>query len=448
MATHSDALRTAIQQQRAGRLAEAEQIYRQILRAEPNHLEALHLLGVIALQTGRCDDAIACIRQAIARDASQAGFHSNLGEAYRAVGRLDEAKACYEQALRLQPNFSEAHNNLALALTCLGDLSRAMHHFQRAIEIMPDNAHAHYNLSCGLLLQGDFARGWSEYAWRMRIPGHPSQTSRAPQWDGSPLENGRMFVFAEQGLGDTIQFIRYLPWVRSRVKDSVVQVAPRLIPILNQSGFDGLVPKGAPVPEHEIQSSLLSLPGLFRMTPAMIPADIPYLHPDPRLVEQWRAALSPIEGRKVGVVWQGSRTYYLDRYRSIPLAAFAPLADVPGVQLISLQQTDGLDQLESVADCFKVVQLAGELDSQGAFLDTAAIMKNLDLVISPDTAIAHLAGALGVPVWIALAITPGWRWLVGRSDSPWYPSVRLFRQSRFGQWSGVFQQMAQALADN
>ncbi len=272
MTTVESALQAALAHHHAGRLAEAEDAYRRILAQSPSHAGALHLLGVIALQKGRHADAIASIREAIAVNSRQAAFHNNLGEAYRALGEIAEAQSSYQRAIGLEPAFAEAHNNLGLALQTAGDVAAAASQFERAIQIRPDNVEAHYNLSRVLLLQGDFERGWREYAWRLRIPGHPSQRMAAPKWDGLPLAGKRLLIYAEQGFGDTLQFIRYLSRVKSRAGKTVVAVPAKLISLLTASGFDNLLPLDSPTPACDAQCSLLDLPALWGTTLASIPA--------------------------------------------------------------------------------------------------------------------------------------------------------------------------------
>ncbi|HVS40370.1 MAG TPA: hypothetical protein VMS17_32735, partial [Gemmataceae bacterium] len=265
-------------------------------------------------------------------------------------------------------------------------------------------------------------------------------------WDGGPLQGRTILLHAEQGLGDTLQFIRYAPLVKAKGGHVVVQCQGSLIPLLSRcAGVDSLVPWGAKPPPFDVYAALLSLPALLGTTLSNIPNEVPYLHADPALVEHWRRQLAIVPGFKVGVAWQGSIRHAWDRHRSVPLSSFAPLAAVPGVRLISLQKGPGSEQAQGplpfpIADFGDLVDRTG-----GAFMDTAAILPHLDLVISVDTAVAHLAGALGAPVWLALHHTPDWRWLLNRSDSPWYPSARLFRQPAPGEWAPVFREIAKAL---
>jgi hypothetical protein len=447
MPTIEDAFRAALGQHQAGRLDAAETIYRRILEVAPAHAPALHLLGVIALQCARPQEAISLIRRAVAIDPRQPGFHSNLGEAHRSLGQLTEAVACYRQALTLEPDFAEAHNNLALALQIQGQFVAAQDHFEQALRIVPDYVEAHYNLGRLLLLQGDYRRGWEEYAWRMRMRGHPSQNVQAPQWAGEQDGQRRLLLYAEQGLGDTLQFMRYLPLVRARVPNVITVVPRALLPILTSSGFTDLVAQDEPRPIADCQCSLASLPEVFETRVDTIPATVPYLSADPRLVEKWRDRLATVEGIKVGIAWQGNPAFYSDRFRSIALAEFAPLAKVAGMRLIRLQKKVVDEERLAENESVQMICWDDEMDAIGnEFMDTAAIMASLDLVVTSDTSIAHLAGALGVPVWVALSVAPDWRWLLARDDSPWYPTMRLFRQTRLGEWSDVFERMASELA--
>jgi hypothetical protein len=266
-----------------------------------------------------------------------------------------------------------------------------------------------------------------------------------PAWDGSPLAGKTILLHSEQGLGDTLQFVRYAPFVKAQGATVVLACAAPLIPLLSRCpGIDRVVARDGEMPPCDTHSPLLNLPSRFRTTLETIPSQIPYLFADERLVEAWRRKLAGIAGFKIGIAWQGSMQHPFDRFRSISLEEFAPLAR-PGVTLISLQKGSGSEQLAHIAGRFPVTDLGPIDEAGGAFTDTAAIMKSLDLVITSDTATAHLAGGLGVPVWVAIPAVPDWRWLLGRTDSPWYPTMRLFRQGPSRRWDEVFAEMAQEL---
>ena len=483
MATVHDALAIAVEHHQAGELERAEEIYRQVLRSDPNCADALHLLGVLAHQTDNDEVAVDCIRQAIALDPSKAAFHSNLGVAYRALEQLDEAAASYRRALGITPDYAEAHNNLGNVLKDLGQLDEAVDSFRRAVRIRPDYAEAHKNLGGVLLrrgeldeakaccrralqidpdyaeahwnyshlclLTGDFEHGWVEHEWRWKTDTFTPRPFHQPLWDGRPLNGKTILIHAEQGLGDTLQFIRYALPVKGLRGEVIVECQRPLVPLLRSCrGIDRLVARGDDLPAFDVHAPLLSLPGIFKTTLDTVPAEVPYVFAEDELIRRWRARLGLFDGVKIGINWQGSPQYPGDRYRSFPLACLAGLAGLPGVRLISLQKGPGTEQLGELGGRFPVVDLGSELDeTSGPFMDTAAVMKSLDLVIACDTAIAHLAGALGAPLWLSLPMVGDWRWMIDRADSPWYPTARLFRQSRQGDWAGVFDDIKAALRE-
>jgi hypothetical protein len=433
----------ALQQHRAGNLHQAELLYRQILQLDPRHADALHLFGVIAHQSGRNDLAVDCIQEALRLHPRFPEAYNHLGIVLMAQGKVSEALASYRQALDLKPDYLEALNNLGNALQDQGKLDEAITYYQQALRLKPDDAEAHYNLGINRLFLGDFQRGWPEYEWRLQCQGHLKPRFTNPAWDGSPLKGRTILLLAEQGLGDTLQFIRYAPLVKQRGGRVLLACRPPLIPLLQRgTNIEGFVTSNGPIPPFDVYAPLMSLPLLLNHFLAeQFPADVPYLECAPDSVQRWRARLESVPGLRVGIAWQGNPGYHADRRRSIPLRHFTPLAEVPGVSLISLQKGPGSEQLAKLPGL--AIDLGADLDTTaGPFMDSAAIMKNLDLVIAPDTAVAHLAGALDVPVWIPLPRVPHWIWQMNREDSPWYPSARLFRQNEFGNWEGVFKRMA------
>ena len=295
------------------------------------------------------------------------------------------------------------------------------------------------------LFDGDYQRGWPLYEARLRLPG-VMQPPRLPRWSGQPLAGRSLLLVAEQGYGDTFQFLRYARVFKGRGARVVLAAQAALGRLLAaHPDLDELVlVELAAESRCDFYLPLLSAPGAVGTDAATIPAEIPYLWADPELTDHWRTELAKIDGLRIGIVWQGSPSFKTDHLRSIPLRHFAPLARLPGVRLISLQKGFGSEQIGQVD--FPILDLAGRLDqTAGDFMDTAAVIRNLDLVIAPDTAIAHLAGALGAPVFLAVQLAADWRWLHGRDDSPWYPTVRLFRQTEFGQWPDVFRRIAAAV---
>jgi tetratricopeptide (TPR) repeat protein len=429
-----------------GQEAEAVACWQQAIAIKPDCAEAHHNLGNLLRRQKKLEEAVGHFRAAVKAKPDYAGAHGNLGAALAALGRADEAIPFLEEALRLRPDHAETLNSLGATLSTLGRMPEAVALYDRAVALRPDYAEAHWNLALALLLQGDYQRGWPEYEWRWRwrrqVPSFPQ-----PRWDGAPLNGQPILLYSEQGLGDTLQFIRYAALVKERGGTVVVQCQPALLPLLGRCpGIDQLSPAGGTLPGFVVQAPLMSLGGIFGTTLATIPARVPYLSADPDLVEHWRLQLAPVRGLRVGIAWQGSRTHAWDRHRSIPPEQFEALARVAGVRLVSLQKGDVVEGAAARARVSSVLSLGSRLDEDaGPFMDTAAIMQNLDLVITADTAVAHLAGALGVPVWVGLCAAPDWRWLLQGETSPWYPTMRLFRQWTPGDWEGVFARMADEL---
>jgi FkbM family methyltransferase len=432
----------------AGNHGGAEAVYRQALQAAPDDANAWCYLGMACHDQDRLDEAVNAYRRAIQLRPNFPIAFNNLGNTLRLQRRLDEALASFDYALRLKPDYVNAHKNKGTALVWEGQLDEALASYQRALELAPDDAETHKNLGVIWLLQGKFTQGWREYAWRWKTDEASLPTYQQPLWKGDSLDSRTILLTAEQGLGDTIHFIRYAAVLKQRFQCQVVAACPRaLLPLLRTCpGIDVLVAQDEPLPPFDVFAPLLNVPGILGDHLGTFPADVPYLRADPALVARWQAELSRHPGFKVGLVWQGNRKHQADRMRSMPLREFGPLGQLRGVQLFSLQKYVGLEQLESLAGLLDVIPLGDQLDEEtGAFMDTAAVMRNLDLLITSDTSLAHLAGALGVPVWVALSYVPDWRWLLDRDDTPWYPTMRLFRQSKPGDWPSVFDRMADEL---
>jgi tetratricopeptide (TPR) repeat protein len=465
-----------------GRLDEALVSCRRAVELKSNFAIGHNHLGAVYSNLRRWEDAVTSFRQAIAMQAKYPEAHANLGDALRELGRFVQAEAALREAVRLRPAMAQAHLSLALvlldrdrleaaegccrealrrderlgaahqALGLIGTLQRrgeeAIVAYQKALELDPRDAAVHRNRAIALLSQGRFEEGWTEYEWRLQCPEAANRPFSQPLWDGAPLAGKTILLYAEQGFGDTLQFVRYAALVRERGGRVLLACQRVLLPLLRHAaGVDELMALGDVSPPFDLHAPLLSLPRIFGTTLQTIPAQVPYIEAEAKLVEQWRGELESISGFKVGIAWQGSPYYLFDRLRSVPLDEFAPLAAVPGVTLISLQKGFGSEQMAELEGRFNVVDLGPRLDeSSGPFLDTAAVLKNVDLVICTDSATAHLAGAMGVPVWLATPFAPDWRWLVDRDDSPWYPTMRLFRQQQRGDWRPVFQSMAAALA--
>jgi tetratricopeptide (TPR) repeat protein len=443
---HAEAhLNLGVVQLNRKRPKEAAECFHVALRLRPNSPEAHYGLGLAHLRDQRPEESVACFREAIALMPDFADAHANLGQALVQLGSLAEGLGSMRRALEIQPANADNHCNLGYALSLCARFDEALARFDSALAIKPDHADAHFERALVWLAQGDWERGLADYEWRLRTGRFEEPKSRLPLWDGSDLAGRTILVTCEQGHGDTLQFVRYLPLVQKRGAKVALAGAGGLAPLLSRSaGIDRMPADDAGC---EVRVSLLSLPWRLGTTPASVPANIPYLFADPGLVEKWRAELPPGPRLKVGLVWQGNPSHRRDRLRSIPLCAFAPLAGLTGVQLFSLQKGHGIEQLPEWADRLGIIDLGSRLTERaGAFTDTAAVVKNVDLLICADTAIVHLAGGLGVPVFLALNRVPDWRWLLDRDDTPWYPTVRLFRQGAEADWEAVLTRIRDAVA--
>ena len=399
----------------------------------------------------RLQEAVEAFDSALVLRENYAEAHYNRANALRDLDRVDEAFASYNQAITLSPAFAEAHNNCSNLLRDLGFPEKALIGYDRAIACKPHYADAHLNKGLTALLLGRFAEGWPLYDWRSRKLGNTVQklVCGKPSWRGhEEIEGETLYVYAEQGFGDTIQFCRYAKLLAALGARVILSVQDPLVRILGSLEPDILV-TGSAV-EHsnfDRHISLLSTPLAFGTVAETIPVCFPYLRAEPERVQYWKQRIGP-DGFKIGIAWQGNISSPADAGRSFPLTAFTGLAAVPGVRLISLQKDNGTEQLYNLPVPMRVETLGEEFDAgPGAFVDTAAVIESLDLVISCDSAVAHLAGALGRRVWVGLQFVPDWRWQLERFDSPWYPTMRLFRQHTRGAWQNVFAAMEQALRE-
>lgn len=429
--------------QEAGAFADAAEAYRAILGPDPALPKVIEMIGVDALNRGAAVAAAALLEEAAtAAPTAERWFH--LSRALRDLDRLADAEATARRALALAPHESLPHNHLALVLREQGKIEDAMTEARQAVTLAPDDAEAHVHLALCLLTAGHYEEGFREYEWRARLKEGllPGAHLAAPTWDGGPLAGRTILLVGEQGLGDTLQFCRYAPLVAALGGRVILAVQAALADLCRSlDGVAAVVASGETLPPFAVHAHLLSLPRLFGTTPATVPATGPYLAADPRRAARWREALASL-GFRVGIAWQGNPKGAADKGRSIPLRHLLPLARVPGVSLVSLQKGHGTEQLADVPADVVLVDAGARCDT---FADTAAVVANLDLVIASDSAVAHLAGALGKPVWIALKAAPAWRWGLAGESTPWYPTARLFRQPRPGDWASVFSQIADAL---
>lgn len=420
------------------------------LALEPGNAQAHYNRGNALRALGRSADALVAYRRALALDARHADALGNCASVLGDLQRHDEALACYERALALDEGRADLHYNRGNALRSLQRDSDACASYERAIALDPEHVNAHWNLSWALLALGDFGRGFAEHEWRRRSPEHlaqryPSSAEGArPQWRaGAEPPGGTVLVHAEQGIGDTLQFMRYLPMIADGGAQVVLQVQPALARLCAQ--FDPrirVIAEGAELPPHEFLCPVASLPWAFGTRLETIPRSAPYLRADPALAGHWRERMDPARpGRRIGLVWAGNPRQGSEPRRGVGLAACRPLFEVPGIRWFGLQVGPRAADAALLSPGTLTDLASGFAD----FADTAAAIENLDLVITTDTAVAHLAGAMDKAVWMLLMFAPDWRWLRGRDDSPWYPSARLFRQSAPGDWAGVVARVGAAL---
>lgn len=461
---------------RLGRIPEALLCFQRALDLDPHFVEALNNLALLLRDLGRPHEAIPYLERAVQISPQASALHLNLAQLYRslhrhlnavsefryalasqpaqldiclglslsllAVGEENEAEQWARHATTLAPYQADAWNTLGTILSSTGRYQEALHCFEQALQYQPQHHLAHVNRGMIYFIQGDWQRGWADYEYRLFITPQEWQRFSQPRWQGEPLAGKTILLVAEQGIGDTLQFVRFAQVLRKQGARILLECPPKLVPLLSRAtGIDRCFPKGETLPACDFYSPLLSVPHYCDIHPDNIPAEMPYLTPEPELVSVWQEELSKFQGVRVGIAWQGNPNYPNDRQRSVPLSMFRCLAEIAGVVLISLQKGPGEEQLGTCG--FPVVDLGSDRDeARGTFMDTAAIVPHLDLVICTDSAIAHLVGALGRPVWLLLGYVCDWRWGTTGERTPWYPTMRLFRQPKRHDWESVFRQVA------
>ena len=426
------------------RYGEALASYESALALRPGHAGLLKNRGNALAALGRLEQALASYDRALQIQPDDVGTLNNRGNALRALLRLDEALACYDHALSIQPRHPESLNNRGNALHALQRVDEAIACYAEALSIQPDYADAHWNLALAKLVKGDFAAGWKEYEWRWKGAESPGQRDfPVPLWLGKEDLRGKtILLHAEQGLGDTLQFCRYAARVQARGAKVILQVDRALRSLMGSlAGVVQIVAPGEALPPFDLHCPLLSLPLAFGTTLESIPAGNPYLHAGPEKVSRWERKLGARTRPRIGLAWSGNPGQAKDRNRSLPLSAIEPLLALP-LQFICLQKEIRASDADALHRHPQLLHFENDI---GDFSDTAALAQLCDMVIAVNSSVAHLAGAIGKPVWIPLAFVPDWRWLLGRDDSPWYPTARLFWQSRPGQWDDVVGRMTREL---
>ncbi|TIH16559.1 glycosyltransferase family 41 protein [Marinifilum sp. JC120] len=431
----------AVKAHSAGNYDEAVALYSVALNQLPDDPVLLGNLGVALRAQDKFKAAEACYRRSIAVKPDNSGTWSNLGNVLRRQGRLKESVACHRRAIELDRKFIDAYYNLGLVLQDIGKLDEAIRFFNHCLKFKPDDDRINWDKSLALLAKGDFINGFELYEYRWKREELVNRHFRQPLWDGSPLNGKRIFVYAEQGFGDTLNFCRYIPLVAEAGGKVFFECQPELVSLLEgMDGIEEIFSDGGTLPEFDVQTPLISLPRILKHDMQSIPRECPYLKPP----AQAGFPVHVPEGTKfkIGIVWAGKPTHKNDHNRSVSLENFLPFAGLPGVTLYSLQKGPETKQRDEFGCGMLVRDLGNGCED---FADTAKVMGQLDLIITVDTSVAHLAGALNVPVWVAIPYNPDWRWMRKRKDSPWYPSMTLFRQKKAGDWNSVFSGMLAAL---
>ena len=436
--------------EQSGDFPAALRLLDQLIDAYPAVASLYLKRGTIQWSGKNFEKAIESFDQAARLEPGNADTFFCRATAHQSRGDGDRAMIDYERALAIRPQHLQALNNKGVLLREAGRVREAITTYEHAIDADPNCSEAWVGKALCELLVGQYQKGWHSYEWRKKRFGPWGTHSSAPEWRGEPLAGKTLLIQAEQGLGDTVQFCRYAKLAKEAGAQVILQVQDRLVRLISTLDRDiAVIPGSNAAPACDYRVMLLSLPAILETREATVPSDDAYLTAVPELVAQWKDRIGP-SGFRIGIHWQGEQKWDGvekpgDRERSFPLRHFHGISQIPGVRLISLQKNDGLDQLTGLPDGMRV-ELPGEFDAGAdAFLDSAAIIANLDLVITSDTAMAHVASALGCPVWLVVQHVPDWRWQLDRHDCPWYPKMRLFRQTERGNWSAVFDSVHQML---
>jgi tetratricopeptide (TPR) repeat protein len=439
-------------------LDEALTCYQKALQINPDNASAYYNLGITLQMKGQLDEAIKCYQRALQLNLDVYYVYNNLGLAFLEKGQFDEAITCHQKALEMNPNYSDAHNNLGWAFYNKGQFDEAIHCYRRALELDPDNPRAHWNISLYYLLTGNFTEGWKEYEWRWKLGEleyHARQDFPQLAWDGSNLEGKKLFIYTEQGVGDEIMFASCLPEVIAQADLCIVECDKRMVPLFSRSfpkakvieqiSTYGTYPEE--LPRADLKVAIGSMPLFLRPSLSSFPQRHSYIIPDVQRVSLWRDRYANLrEGLKIGISWRGGQKPYVQLTRSTALEQWSKLFSIKEAHFINLQYGDCTAEIKEIQERLGVTihdwEDADPLKDLDGF---AAQIAALDLVITVDNATVHMAGALGVPVWVLLSYACEWRWMLQFEDTPWYTSVRLFRQSSFGDWDGVFEHVYDAL---
>lgn len=473
----------------AKKYPEALYAYKKTIQYKPDHSRAFMQIGKVMIDVNQYGDAIDPLKQSLllepkngdcrillsrayndkhlftqAIEVVEKGLtlephHINLkfelANTYNLINRLDESLAIYQYLNDLIPNNPSIIYNIAFTLKKLGLLAESLPYYNKVLELNPNHSEAIFSRGLAYLVVGDFEKGWHGYEWRYSRPSQGSlRDYNKPRWDGSDLQGKTILIHAEQGLGDTFQFIRYAQLVKEKNGIIIAAVQKPLVSIMkNCKGIDQVISLEETPPHFDVHSPIMSLPYVLKTRIDTIPNEIPYLFAEEKLVAQWKEKLSADKNFKIGVCWQGNDNYATPLLRatvaqkSVHPKQLQPICTIPGISVYSLQKTTGIDQLKDLPENMKIITFEGDFDqTNGRFMDTAAVIKNLDLVITVDTSVSHIASGLGTPTWVMLPNPADWRWMMDRTDSPWYPKVlRLFKQPTPGDWESMIKEVAQEL---
>lgn len=411
--------------------------YRKAISLNPNFAEAYNHIGTLFQENGQFDIAEEYYKKALSLNPDFPDVYYNIGVLLKDKGESNEALRYLSRALEINPYFSESLINIGEIYKEAGNLLEAIEFYKKAIDMNPDFPDAHFILACAYLSIGNFEEGWKEYEWRWKTKEFKTlkRDFKKPRWNGKDIGGKRVLLICEQGFGDTIQFIRYSKLLKGLNAYIVVEVQKELCNLFKRiKEIDSMIIRGEELPDFDFYSPLMSLPYVFKTRLETIPNEVPYINLDDETVKKWDLKLCDDKKLKIGIAWAGNPGHKKDKYRTISLIDYLPILRLKDVNYYSLQKGIGSEQLKELPDDINIIDMTNEIND---FLDTAGLIMNLDLVITVDTAVAHLAGALGKTVWVLIPYVPDWRWMLDREDSPWYPTMRLFRQSRKDNWKDV-----------
>ena len=406
-----------------------------------NHVDAYNNLGNVYKELEQYENAIACYKKAISIKPNFAMAHNNLGLIFYHLKKFENAKNSYQNSIEINPNYERAHNNLGILFKELGQYKKAISQYEKVIQINPNHADAHFGLGILLILLSNFEKGFKEYEWRKKLPRNLFITKdiESLEWQGEDLTNKRILILSEQGTGDIIQFSRYLYLLQDQYSANIIfRTKKNLIHLFSKNKFK-LISDEEPVPQHDFHKLLLSLPQMFYQKKKTFPKQINFIPKNENIALKWKNKLKDIKGFKVGINWQGRKSYGVDHLRSIPLFYYEKLFTIEKINFINLQKGFGTEQIKDFKYKDKLYDFSSEIDNgDNAFEDTIGILQNLDLIITSDTALPHLSSTLGIKTWVLLHYSPDWRWFLKSKDSVWYKNLTLYRQEKVDNWNTVF----------